>query len=138
VDEDLAPVIRHDLGKSLKTIIGTVRGVYAITGNHEYIGGCRKAVAYLENHGIKGCCAILPSLLETVSIWQEEKTVTARGSAGNRVKRSRRYSGESIHRKPVILMDHQPFHSSGGKSATTSICNCRDTRTMDSYGRSTT
>jgi len=52
VDEDLAPVIHNDLGRSLLKLKAPL-GVYAITGNHEYIGGADAAVKYLEEHGIK-------------------------------------------------------------------------------------
>ncbi len=51
VDEDLAPVIRQNLGQ----ILGSIRaplGVIGSTGNHEYIGGADEATAYLESHGI--------------------------------------------------------------------------------------
>jgi hypothetical protein len=52
VDEDLKPVIRRNLGETLKNLRAPL-GVYAITGNHEYIGGAAEAVAYLSAHNIK-------------------------------------------------------------------------------------
>ena len=51
VDEDLGPVIRNNLGDSLKKLSAPL-GVIGITGNHEYIGGAEPAVKYLEEHGI--------------------------------------------------------------------------------------
>jgi len=108
VDEDLAPVIRHDLGRSLLKLEAPL-GVYGITGNHEYIGGAEAAVKYLENHGIK---------------MLRDTTIIVDGSfylAGRNDRDSKRFS--ALERKnlekvldgvdysfPVILMDHQPFN----------------------------
>lgn len=51
VDEDLAPVIRQNLGQILGSIKAPL-GVIGATGNHEYIGGANEATAYLRQHGI--------------------------------------------------------------------------------------
>ena len=52
VDEDLGPVIKQNLGESLRAIKARY-GVYGITGNHEYIGGVEEATAYLVEHGVR-------------------------------------------------------------------------------------
>ena len=51
VDEDLAPVIKHNLGEHVEEPQSRW-GVFAITGNHEYIGGVEEASAYLSDHGV--------------------------------------------------------------------------------------
>ncbi|HOI32351.1 MAG: metallophosphoesterase [Bacteroidales bacterium] len=51
VDEDLDPVIRQNLG-ALFGKLNAPLGVYASTGNHEYIGGADAAVDYLSKHDI--------------------------------------------------------------------------------------
>jgi uncharacterized protein len=107
VDEDLAPVIRHDLGRSLKMLHAPL-GVYAITGNHEYIGGAEKAVSYLQEHGI--------TFLRDTSILIDNSFYLA----GRDDRDKSRFSGKK--RKPlsdilegvkaafpIIMMDHQPF-----------------------------
>ena len=51
VDEDIGPVIKRNLGEFLRNIKSKY-GTYAVTGNHEYIGGAEAACSYLEEHGI--------------------------------------------------------------------------------------
>lgn len=50
-DEDIGPVIKNDMGKLISQLNAPL-GVYAITGNHEYIGGVKPAVEYLQQHGV--------------------------------------------------------------------------------------
>jgi uncharacterized protein len=108
VDEDLAPVIHNDLGRSLVKLKAPL-GVFAITGNHEYIGGAEAAVKYLEEHGIH--------MLRDTSI----KINGSFYLAGRNDRDSKRFSQKE--RKgldkvlegvdlsfPVIMMDHQPFN----------------------------
>lgn len=107
VDEDLEPVIRGNLGASLEKLKAPL-GIYGITGNHEYIGGAREAVAYLESHGI-------PML--------RDSSILVNGQfylVGREDRDMPRFSGkgrksvaelmEGVDKqKPVILLDHQPF-----------------------------
>jgi len=107
VDEDLAPVIRYDLGKSLLALKAPL-GVYAITGNHEYIGGAEEAVKYLENHGIR-------MLRDTTVLINESFYLAGRNDRDSRrFKGSERKSIDKLLQGvdlslPVIMMDHQPF-----------------------------
>ncbi|MBN3035371.1 MAG: metallophosphoesterase [Bacteroidales bacterium] len=108
VDEDLAPVLRFNLGESLRKLKAHM-GVYGITGNHEYIGGAEAACRYLEEHGV--------TMLR-------DSAVLADGwlyIAGREDRDKPRFSGmprvsldtllkDIDFSRPVILMDHQPFH----------------------------
>ncbi len=107
VDEDLAPVVRQNLGESLRQLRAPM-GVYGITGNHEYIGGAEPAVKYLEDHGIK-------MLRDTVV-----NVAGAFNLAGRDDRDKPRFSGrprrevadllENTDKSlPLILLDHQPF-----------------------------
>lgn len=51
-DEDLGPVLRNDMGSLLSELEAPL-GVWAVTGNHEFIGGAEEAVAFLEKNGIR-------------------------------------------------------------------------------------
>jgi uncharacterized protein len=107
VDEDLAPVIRRNLGEMLSQLKAKY-GVYGITGNHEYIGGAEPAVKYLTAHGIR-------MLRDTAILVDDYFYLVGRDD-----KDKPRFTGkerkpledimENVDRSyPVILMDHQPF-----------------------------
>jgi len=107
VDEDLKPVIRQNLGESLRKISAPL-GVYGIMGNHEYIGGAEAASKYLEEHGI--------TMLR-------DKVVNIKGMfylAGREDRSSNSFAGrkrltlDSLlsgldRSRPIVMMDHQPF-----------------------------
>jgi predicted MPP superfamily phosphohydrolase len=107
VDEDIAPVIRKDIGRSLLKLNARY-GVWGITGNHEYIGGADKAVKYLTEHRIT-------FLRDTFVVIDNRFTL-----AGREDRDKPRFTGiqrQSLKKVlegadpslPLILMDHQPF-----------------------------
>ncbi len=108
LDEDLAPVIRQNTGKTLKQLDAPL-GVWAVMGNHEHIGGSAAAQEYLESHGLQ----ILRDSVFKVndSFWL----------VGRDDRDKQRFTGrqrkplEDLMKQvdtayPVILMDHQPFY----------------------------
>jgi len=108
VDEDIGPVIRGDMGKKLKEIKARY-GVIGITGNHEYIGGVKKAVDYLEAHGIK--MLMDDKVLIADALW----VVGRKDRSGARFDGSPRRQLKDIlsgidENLPIILLDHQPFN----------------------------
>jgi uncharacterized protein len=107
VDEDLAPVIRRNLGATLNQIRAKY-GVFGITGNHEYIGGAEPAVKYLTEHGVI-------MLRDSVVLVDDRFYIVGREDRDRpRFSGKQRKSLEEVMRGvdrsyPVILMDHQPF-----------------------------
>ncbi len=107
LDEDLAPVIRHDIGSLLKTIRAPL-GVYAVTGNHEYIGGAEPACEYLADHGIT-------MLRDTAVLIRDEfyligrEDMSIRSFAGKHRKPLSEIMKNLDVSRPMIMMDHQPF-----------------------------
>jgi uncharacterized protein len=108
IDEDLLPVVHRNLGDILRTLRARY-GVFAITGNHEFIGGADAGCRYLEEHGI--------------TVLRDRSVVVGGGVviAGREDRSIRQFDGrnrksvsELLHgidrSLPVILMDHQPFH----------------------------
>jgi uncharacterized protein len=107
-DEDLGPVIRNNLGDLLKNLKAR-EGVIAILGNHEFFGNAEEAQRYLENHHIK-------VLRDSTMILPGGITVIGREDiSGQQMFRKKRKSLDELLAgvdtlKPVIVMDHQPFH----------------------------
>lgn len=107
LDEDLAPVIRYNLGEALHSIKSRF-GVYAITGNHEYIGGVGPAANYLEAHGVR-------MLRDTAVLIDGKFFLVGREDRDKyRFTGQQRKTLEEIMStvdttRPVILLDHQPF-----------------------------
>ncbi|MEI6455646.1 MAG: metallophosphoesterase [bacterium] len=108
VDEDLAPVIKNNLGQSL-TAIRSRLGVYAIPGNHEYIGGADPAIRYLTDHGITMLrdTAVMPDG-RFYLIGRDDRD-KPRFTGKKRKELKELFSGIDMS-KPVILLDHQPFN----------------------------
>jgi hypothetical protein len=110
VDEDLKPVIRRNLGETLKKLHAPL-GVYAITGNHEYIGGAAEAVAYLTAHRIK-------FLSDTIELIDNRFYLAGRDDRDKPrfTGKPRKPLGEILKGAdpavPILLMDHQPFQLS--------------------------
>lgn len=107
VDEDLGPVIRNNLGDSLKKLSAPL-GVLGITGNHEYIGGAEPAVNYLEEHGITMVRDTFLQIDNKFYIVGREDRDSQRFSGRGRKQMSEIMNGID-HSKPIILLDHQPF-----------------------------
>ena len=108
VDGEIGPVLRGDLLQYF-TYPKCTDGLYAITGNHEFIGGANRTIPYIESKGIR---------------FLKDEVVTLKGGIQliGRIDRDsyrfyrkeRMPLGELMKQvdttKPVILLDHQPFH----------------------------
>lgn len=115
VDEDLAPVVRQNLGESLRRLQAPM-GVYGITGNHEYIGGAENAVRYLQEHGIVMLRDSVVKIAGAFYVAGREDRDKPRFSGRNRLEVAELIQNIDKH-LPVILMDHQPFNLQKAQSA---------------------
>jgi predicted MPP superfamily phosphohydrolase len=106
VDEDIKPVIRYNLGEILKKIKSKL-GVFAITGNHEYIGGAEPAVNYLTAHGLnelRDSAVLIDNSFYLIG--REDRS--AKGFGGRKRKELNELMDGVDKSLPLILMDHQP------------------------------
>lgn len=106
-DEDIGPIIKNNLGDDLQKL-NAKYGVYAVTGNHEYIGGVEPAVDYLEKHGInviRDEAVLIDSSFYLVG--REDRSV---GQFANQKRKELSEIAKTIDKNlPAILLDHQPF-----------------------------
>jgi hypothetical protein len=105
LDEDLEPVLRRNLGEDISKLKAKY-GVFAVNGNHEFIGGVEEADRYLRSHGIN-------LLRDSVVILNDEIIIAGREDLSvNRIGK-RKTTEELLNgynkNLPIILMDHQPF-----------------------------
>jgi uncharacterized protein len=107
IDEDINSVINNNVGEELMRLRSKY-GVFAITGNHEYIGGVEAAVQYLASHGITE----LRDRYEKVAgsfyvVGREDRSI--RQFAGKQRKNLNELLSGIDKSLPIIMMDHQPF-----------------------------
>ena len=110
LDSEIAPVVWLDLGAVLRELSAKY-GIYAVTGNHEYIGGIADAVAYIREHRIDLLRDEVREVAGVTIIGREDYTIK------NYRKSLAELTEEVDRRKALILMDHQPFHLEEAENA---------------------
>jgi predicted MPP superfamily phosphohydrolase len=108
IDGEIGPVLRGDLLQYFNCP-KCDEGLYAITGNHEYIGGGNRTIPYIESKGIR----VLKD--EIITLDGGIQLVGRIDKDSYRFYGKPRKSLEELMKhtdttKPVILLDHQPFH----------------------------
>ena len=108
IDGDIGPVLRDDLLKYFDPP-ECKYGLYAIAGNHEYIGGGQRTIPYIESKGIrvlKDEIITFPNGVQLIGRIDKD--------AGRFYGKSRLPLKKLIEQtdatKPIILLDHQPFN----------------------------
>lgn len=107
VDGEIAPVLRKKLGRHIQEI-STPLGVYAITGNHEYIGGIDKTLPYLKSINIRLLVDETITLSNGIQLVGRNDHSAGRGA--NAPKPLDELISGMDDSKPIIVMNHQPFN----------------------------
>jgi uncharacterized protein len=107
VDEDIYPLVKRNVGESINRIESRY-GTYAVTGNHEYIGGVEASSAYLIDHGVFMLRDKSVKIADSFYIVGRED-LAARRFAGYERKDLAEIMAGIDTSLPVIVMDHQPY-----------------------------
>lgn len=107
VDEDVQTVIKQNLGDNLHKIEARL-GIYACTGNHEYIGGGDPSIHYLEQNGITVLRDSTVLIDEAFYLIGREDLHKNFRSEEGRLSLDQLLDGVDFS-KPIIMLDHQPY-----------------------------
>lgn len=107
VDGEIAPVLRKNLGRHIQEI-QTPLGVYAILGNHEYIGGIDKTLPYLKSININVLIDDIITLSNGIQL--VGRNDRSGSQTNNGLKTLSELLSGTDPMKPVIVMNHQPFN----------------------------
>lgn len=106
LDEAQSPILRENIGEPLRNLNATL-GVYAVTGNHEYIGSASRAVKYLESLNVKFLRDTVIFLNNAFYVAGREDKDISRFSDKTRKPLAEAITG--VNKSfPLILLDHQP------------------------------
>ncbi|NQX65680.1 metallophosphoesterase [Paenibacillus alba] len=108
IDDDIKPFIRYEMGKTMGELKAPL-GIYAVLGNHEYIGG--HIPAFVEQMKKIGVQVLMD---ETVHIMDRLYIVGRKDKAAERTAEGRKALATLLEEtdggQPIIVMDHQPYH----------------------------
>jgi len=110
VDGEIGPVLRDDL-LGYFTCPKCKDGLYAITGNHEFIGGAKRTIPYIESKGIRVLKDEVIEIDGGIQLIGRLDRDSKRFFGKERKNLSELVSKADLS-KPVILLDHQPFELS--------------------------
>jgi hypothetical protein len=108
IDGEIGPVLRGDLLQYF-TCPKCNFGLFAVAGNHEYIGGGGKTIPYIESKGIRVLKDEIVTLNGGIQLLGRIDKDASRFYAKERLPLGELMK-KADNTKPVILLDHQPFH----------------------------
>jgi predicted MPP superfamily phosphohydrolase len=109
VDGDIGPALRKNLGRHIQEI-RTPLGVYAIPGNHEYIGGIQNTMPYLQSINIKVLRDEVVTLTDGIQLVGRDDRDSRRMGGENNPHDLKVLTRDLDPNKPIIVMNHQPFN----------------------------
>ncbi|MDY5858021.1 MAG: metallophosphoesterase [Porphyromonas sp.] len=108
VDGDTRPVVADNMAEVLNQIEAPI---YACLGNHEYIGGEADARAFLRATKVQ-------LLRDSVALYDNRVYIVGRDDRSNPYRKTTAELVAGLDpARPVILLDHQPYHLEESESA---------------------
>jgi len=110
VDNSTKPLYAGHYTESLRKLKAPM-GVYACMGNHEYISGAKECTEFITNAGIE--------LLRDASVEIDSTLyIVGRDDRSNPSRKALVDLTSNLDKtKPIILLDHQPYHLEEAESA---------------------
>lgn len=113
--EDTWSLSKNNFANALSELRATF-GVYAVTGNHEYIGGIDFTGKFIEKYNIK----IIRDTIVKINnnfylVGREDKDMI--NFTGEKRKSLKSILSNKDENLPIILMDHQPFNLQEAENA---------------------
>lgn len=104
-DENLFSVRKNGIGESLKKLKADY-GVFAVNGNHEFIGGVREADAYMREHGIT---VLQDDMVKAGPVYiAGREDLSVQRNSGKKREALADIMNHYYGKTPVIVLDHQP------------------------------
>jgi len=108
IDEDIGTFIKQDMDKTFRKL-SPQYGIYAVPGNHEYIGGkVEMAVHYLEQAGIRVLRDEYIKIADSIYIVGRDDKSHQYYTEKNKPLGLKDILGGIDHSFPLILLNHQP------------------------------
>lgn len=103
IDSSVRPLIADDVASSFHKIKAPL-GIYACLGNHEYLSGSSESMNFIKQTGVN-------LLKDSVTEIDSTFYIIGRDDKMNPKRKSLEQLTEGLDKtKPIILLDHQPFH----------------------------
>lgn len=104
IDNSVRPLNDENFAESFHKIKAPM-GIYACAGNHEYISGMKESTAFIEKTGG------VHLLRDSVALIDSSFYVIGRDDRMNENRKSVKDLVANLDKaKPVIMLDHQPYH----------------------------
>ncbi|MEY9092852.1 metallophosphoesterase [Paenibacillus sp. RC84] len=126
IDDSIEPYIRNGMSEVMKQLQAKY-GVYAVLGNHEYYGGhIEEHIRQMESIGIRVLRDETVSVEDAFYIAGRKDKTAESFETGGRMAVDRLLSGLDPS-KPILLMDHQPYHFDKAAAAGADVLLCGHT-----------
>lgn len=103
IDNDTHPLMEEKMYEALQKL-KTTYGVYMAPGNHEYIADIAKSLEFFNKANIQ-------VLRDAATLIDERFYIVGRDDKSNNNRKTIEQLTEGLDRsKPIIMLDHQPYH----------------------------